>query len=237
MATKVTLIAECASNWGGNLRTAQLFIERFAAAGADFCKFQLTRVAHLSRTDPQYEWFTQAEVTTDKLLALVRLCRANHVQSLFTVYNPAEVPLMRPFRHVKVGSGEAHRRDLAEALLGGDFETIFVADGIRQYPAHALYEAAPNVVFLGCESRYPCSEQAAVRAMANPRNRGWSDHCIGLGGCRAAVECGARYLEKHVQIREQARAARPFEATVDEFAELRRWVDDDPERFIGRWAH
>jgi sialic acid synthase SpsE len=66
---------------------------------------------------------------------------------------------------------------------------------------------------------------------------GWSDHCVGMEICKKAIFKGARIIEKHVSLPEQPRPKRAFEATVDEFKELRAFANDDPARFIGRWQH
>ena len=48
----IEIIAECASNHGGSIPLAKEFIWRCAEAGADWVKFQTTRVKHLRKTVP-----------------------------------------------------------------------------------------------------------------------------------------------------------------------------------------
>jgi len=233
---KVELIAEVSSNAGGSLDRAKLFIERFAAVGADVLKFQLTRAKRLRLDDPQRAWFEKAEWSLRDMAAIAKLCIANHVLPLFTVYHPDDVIELRreiQFYRVKIGAGEAHSGKLAEAVLAHPFETIYVSEGIR--PAHALYRNDPRVIMLGTCSRYPAPSGVVGHRYLTGAYQGWSDHAVGLDESVLAVILGATVIERHVQIKEQAREPRPFESTVEEFAELRRRVDEDPDRFLGRW--
>lgn len=233
MARNITLIAEVSTNHGGNIRIAHDFIDAFASAGADIIKFQATRIRHLRLDDPQYSWFAQCELGWDRFAELKFHCEERNVHFLLTAFHPAEVTYIQELgcKAIKVGSGEAHQKALAIEITGRPFQKIFVSTGVR--PPHALYR---NAIKFGCVSRYPCSVAAAGIVGLDPSLSGWSDHCIGLDGCRRAIECGTTYIEKHVQLKHQARDPQPFEATVEEFAELRQWADQDPDRFLGRWG-
>ena len=241
---RVELIAECATNHGGSVDLATEFIWRFAEAGADWIKFQTTRVQHLRPDDPQYAWFQRAELSDEAHHQLKAECDKAGVKFLTTVYHPAEVPFVRSVCDVvKIGSGEAHEIRLGKAVREAAFRRVLVATGLT--PAHRTpyHKTQSGVTFLACVTRYPCPSYYAVRAYGNDSPYleadcwGWSDHCEGLDGARLAIGHGARIIEKHVCLPHQARPIRPWEATVEQFQELRAFADDDPTRFIGRWQH
>ena len=235
----VTLIAELSTNHGGSLTRAQQFIETFAKAGADIIKWQWTRIRHLRLEDPQYAWFSQAELSNTDHRALVRTCQENGVIGMATVYHTDDIQELLDvgLTHLKIGSGEAHRADIALHLraLPGAFKHIYVSTGIR-FP-HAEYKLLPEVEFLACISRYPAPHGCVRALLATSGVKGWSDHSIGINECQAAVVAGATIIEKHVMMTTQARTPQLWEANAADFAAFRQWTREDPEaKFIDRWA-
>ena len=231
----VTIIAEVASNAGGNLRRAEEFIQAFAPS-VDIIKFQLTRVKHLRKDDPQYEWFQKAEWSSQAIDELIRLCDERSVLPLLTVYHPDDVDELAACLHVvKIGSGEAHSGQLAAKVLAAPFTTIYVSEGLR--PAHLSYRRDPRVHMLGCITKYPAPSGLVIARWGTGQYDGWSDHAIGMNECMLAVHYGATIIEKHVQHPLQSRAPQPWEATVDEMRTFREWTRQDPDRFLGRWQN
>jgi sialic acid synthase SpsE len=245
---KVELIAELSTNHGGSMSLAKEFIQRFAEAGADWIKFQHTRVAHLRPDDPQYAWFQKAEFSTDQFAELRHVCGAARVGFMTTVYHAADVPEVFDLAlTVKIGSGEAHEPALAAAVGSAGFPRVLVGAGLTE-PWHSpflqLRKNGQRVQFLRCITRYPCPSALAsvtyddcATIHARSPYAGWSDHCTSLAGCQLAILGGATVIEKHVCLPNQARAIKPYEATVAEFAQLRAFADEDPARFRGRWQH
>lgn len=231
----VELIAECATNHGGSRERAIQFIERFGRAGANIVKFQYTRAKRLAKDDPQKTWFEQAELSNLDFYILSKYAKDRQVGFMVTVYHPDDVAAVRSFSdYVKVGSGEAHSEKLAIAVQRAGFRRVLVSNGLR--PPHQLY-GQMGAQTLACISRYPHPSALVPAKFVESFAEGWSDHSVGLDGAMIAVHLGARIIEKHVQIREQARAPQGYEATVEEFATLRTWVDQSPERFLGRWNY
>jgi sialic acid synthase SpsE len=243
----VELIAEISTNAGGSMPLAKEFIHRFAEAGANYVKFQHTRVAHLSKTDPQYAWFQKAEFSLEQFAELKETCEQAGTKFLTTVYHAADVPDVASLglAAVKIGSGEAHEESLAAAIGSAGFKRVIVGCGLtepRCSPFLPLRQNGQRVSFLKCLTRYPCPSAVAidtyvetVDALGCPYYTGWSDHATGLAGCQLAILNGATIVEKHVMLPNQARAPKPYEATVAEFAQLRAFADEDPLRFRGRW--
>src|SRR5687768_3271488 len=59
---RAQIIAEVASNHGGDLQLAKQFIRAAAEHGADIVKFQSWQARHMSKTDAQYDWFEKSEL-------------------------------------------------------------------------------------------------------------------------------------------------------------------------------
>lgn len=226
----VELIAEVSSNHGGDLALAKEFIQRFAEAGADWVKFQTTRVKHLRPDDPQREWFAKAELSDDAHHELKAACDEAGTKFLTTVYHADDVPFVRSVTDtVKIGSGEAGERALRLAVRDAGFARLIIGCGLGRPEGYA-FDA------LACVTRYPAPHGCVPETFAKyGLYQGWSDHCIGLDSCKVAILRGARIIEKHVRLLHQRRRAKDFEASVHEFKELRAFADDSPERFLGRW--
>lgn len=261
--SRVELIAEVSSNHGGDLSLAKEFIWRFAEAGATFVKFQHTRVKHLQPDDPQYDWFKQAEFSVERFAELKVVCEQAGTKFLTTVYHAADVPEVASLglEAIKIGSGEANEEGLASAVLdrlgSAQFQRVFIATGVTDMWQSAMWQLAtqhrpihPGIhgaCFMGCVTRYPApTGLAAVKfqarrgwATTGPEcsMTGWSDHAAGLSECCVAIEMGASVIEKHVCLPNQARPMQSWEADVEQFHALRKFADEDPQRFIGRWQH
>ncbi len=236
----MTLIAEVSSNHGGSIPLAKEFIHRFAEAGADYVKFQTTRVKHLNPADPQYAWFAQSEISDEDHYVLKECCETAGTQFLTTVYNAAELPFIKGLGCpiVKFGSGESDdvklRRD-AMALQLKVWRSVQLT-GLRWVEQAG---GGPETVF-SCVTRYPASVEScrvAISRVGYYGVCGYSDHSNGLEMARWAIECGATIVEKHVSLPNQARVEKSYEATVAEFKALRQFADEGPERFIGRWSY
>lgn len=233
---RVDLIADATTNHGGDLNLVSDFIDAAHYAGCDWIKFQLTRARHLAADDPQLAWFAQAEMTDYQWEVAKAMADVVGIPLLFTVFHPAEVPLVKALgcTAIKVGSGEADEAKLALAINAAGFERIFVSCGITAQPH---YYSAENTTFLRCVSRYPHPDFTHAPYGQRPGDTGWSDHAVGLDCAYKAVLAGATTIEKHLRIDGQAREPKPWEATPMEFQSLRAFADDDPTRFVGRWQH
>lgn len=237
----VELIAEIASNHGGDLSLAKEFVRRFVEAGAHTVKFQATRVKHLRPDDPQYDWFTKAELSDDALAELKAECETVGAGFLLTIYHVDEIALLKKLgcARGKLGAGEASDHGLRSAVALAGLRAVRSVPLVspRAWPGPPM----ANEYLLACVCRYPASQRACLAAISHIGRvdynvvRGYSDHSVGLEMAEWAIECGAQILEKHVMLEHQARPPRAFEASVDEIKQLRRFIDEGPERFQGRW--
>lgn len=232
----VELIAEVSSNHGGDIDVAHKFITRFAEAGADTIKFQLTRHRHLQPTDPQYAWFKKAELSLDAFKDLKQHCEDLGKQFLVTVYNHEDVAEVVELgcERVKIGSGEAGNVELAKAVLGAERTlTPLVSCGIFRQSFHLW----PNGVFLACESRYPTPRGLASACfLRGSYYTGWSDHCIGIEECLLAISLQAQIVECHVKMPHQKRQSQPWEKSAEDIRRIKTYASFDPqERYENRW--
>jgi sialic acid synthase SpsE len=233
MTPRVELIAECHTGHGGSVELAKEYVRAFAPY-ADFLKFQYTRVAHLRKDDPQYEWFTRAEMSDADFTALRDECLAAGTKLLLTVFNAADVPFVASLglEAVKIGSGEAYSEAALVQAVDRYQWRVIMSEGL----GYSLGRAHER---LACVTRYPAPHgcvPSTFRRDSLDGFDGWSDHCRGLDSCQLALLRGATIIEKHVCLPHQARPVQPWEATVEEFTALRAFADDDPAaKYLGRW--
>src|SRR4029450_2895175 len=67
---KTKIIAEVASNHGGDLVLAKEFVHAAAENHADFVKFQSWQSHRMQTDDSQYDWFRRSELSNDAHLEL-----------------------------------------------------------------------------------------------------------------------------------------------------------------------
>lgn len=232
---RIQLIATVGSNHGGNVSLAREFIHRFAAVGADFVKFDLTRVAHLSITDPEFARYSRCELVESEYAALAEECHAAGVQFLATVHHAADVrPLRAIADTVYVDAHESGNRVLVETIFAANFATILVENPPKDRwikPMNRGYKK-PRVLPLSTNLRVPCPV-GAVRL--EPGVWGWADRCYGLDGAITAIALGARLIDKTVQLPLQPGAS--WDATLDQFRTLRAYADIDTSPRSSRWQH
>lgn len=242
------IIAEVASNHGGDRALMIRFIESCAKAGADVVKFQSYQTKHLSREDPQYSWLERAELTDGDHTVLLEACRACGVQFLTTAFSADRLPFLRRLglTTIKIGSGESARL-VPEAVKV--FPSVYASCG--------LWDSEPmawplSVVPFHTVSLYPTPPtQACLGRLEQWEGPvGYSDHTEGLDICEVALTMDLVALEVHVCLPGQPRPCQPWEKTMAELEALVKYRDwltvimgtAAPDlsipyrRFHGRWA-
>lgn len=227
----------------------EAFIAQYADAGADWVKFQSYQVKTLRSGDPQRDWLAQAELSDEDHWFLKETCARYGTKFLTTVFHRSRVPFLASLglEAIKIGSGEAGECGLIRDVDAA-FSRVLVSCGLSGACADYIQRMnLANWELLECMSRYPShpcfakrrylSRSEVVGMDEGPNLYGWSDHCVGLDGCEIALSCGASIIEKHVSLPEQKREKRSWEATVEEFRELRQFADDDPAKYLGRWQY
>jgi sialic acid synthase SpsE len=242
---RIELIAEVASNHGGDRGLMDAFIATYAEAGADWIKFQSYQVRTLRPDDPQRAWLAQAELSDEDHWFLKETCEKYGTKFLTTVFHASRVPFLHSLglEAIKIGSGEAGEVELFRAACHA-FPRVLLSLGAGPPDFTPPYETVGGhirdvslVQKLRCVSRYPADDWMCEQWPYSGNVVGWSDHCVGIHVCKRAIFKGASVIEKHVSLLNQKRERRAFEATVADFKELRAFADDDPQKYVGRWQH
>lgn len=236
----VELIAELATNHGGDLALAKEMITAAASAGAQIVKTQGYQVAHLSRADPQFDWFRQCELTDADHVALKVHAEGCGVEYLSTAYHEADLHRLKALglTAVKIGSGEGHS-GLAQVALTLGFTRVYraLAWG-RPSPFPVCPGPWQEVIAFATVPLYPMPPECYSRC--HPQE-GWSDHAIGIDVAKIAMAHGARYVEKHFHLVGKGCREQPWNMTPEELRELALWAKACAQaisgtRFEGRWT-
>ncbi len=232
----ITIIAELATNHGGNLDLAELMIEEAVKAGADIVKTQGYQIAHLKLADAQYPWLRQCELSDKahkRLMKKATSCGVRYMSTAFCLDDAKRLVKLGVMR-IKVGSGEGARlaREIHQATHGP--RRLFVSLPWGETPAPCVMEAA--CVF-ATVPLYPMPPECYSRVT---RCEGWSDHAVGLDIAKLAMAQGCTIIEKHFSLPGQGRN-QAWDATPDDLRELRRWanavtVATTGTRYTGRWT-
>lgn len=264
---RTRIIAEVASNHGGDLALAKEFIRVAADAGADYVKFQSWRVSTMrdGTQDAQYDWFSRSELSDAAHVELIDECHRRGIRFLTTCFDIGRVEFIASLglTEVKVASPDLASERMLRALRT-HFEHVIVSAGMGsddevRIAAQAL--AGGRFTLLHCVSLYPMPADAAqLKRMQWLRqftpSVGWSDHAPGTKVVKLAIALGADFVEKHLclgpegpgqvtawdatpaQLAEIVEYARFVEAAEgDEALPITPTIDAARTRFIGRFGN
>lgn len=232
---KTKIIAEVASNHGGDIKIAKKFIRVAADIGVDYIKFQSWQVKNLKKTDPQYEWFLRSELSDEAHFELIRECNRCKIKFLTTCFDMERIKFLSRLSldEIKVGSADTASYTML-SLLKKKFKHIIVSTGMaKEEEIKKAAQALKNsrFTFLHCVSLYPTPlEKVNLRRMDWLRqftsSVGYSDHCIGIEAVKLAIACSANYVEKHFTLGEkECPRTMPWDATPAEFQEIVSYRD------------
>lgn len=253
--TRTQLIAEMATNHGGDWGLAKEMIRDAAAAGADIVKFQLYDADMLAPDDPQRDWLTQAQMPQNVLLMLKQVAEACGVKFLVSVFGIPQAQMAHDcgLTTVKLGAGEI-RRDKLRLRCRDLFECVMESKGIERgiMPARKEHANVQIVPFYGV-SQYPTPYVRGYAALLQADKKGiwgWSDHGDNLEVAKDAMCHGAAFVERHFNFSDmRARGGRPFadhDTSPAMFHELRvhaeacAWTGtaawaSSRDAYVGRW--
>jgi sialic acid synthase SpsE len=244
------VIAELATNHGGDMELAARMIADAKRCGADYAKVQAYQTKFLRPDDPQADWFRRCELSDENLRWLKGVCDTEGIKFLATVYGPERVALIRELSdEVKIGSGEARDTDLLRAVELARFQRTFIGCGIDT----PLICPAPDTVPMFGVSDYPATIDSALLTIADATAYepvGYSDHTRGVCAAEFALACDAAVIELHVALAGTAPRL-PCDKTRQQTTVLCRYAKHGPRlraelkairdrsrlRFVGRWAH
>ncbi len=243
-----TLIAELATNHGGDLELAARMIRDAAACGATHAKVQAYQTKFLRPDDKQFAWLRQAELSELALSRLSGVCHDEGVKFLATVFDVERVQVIRELTdEVKIGSGDAMREDLRAAICGANFSRVYVGCGIE------TVQWSSRSVPLASVPAYPAPESESLLAIARMMADdawGYSDHTVTLKAVHFALSLGASVIEVHTAL-----AGSPKRLSCDKspkaLSMIAEWCRNGPtlpldlaayvavarEQYVGRWEY
>lgn len=235
MAEKTKIIADVASNHGGDIGIAKKFIKTASEIGIDYIKFQSWQVKTLKKDDFQYAWFKKAELSDEMHYELIEMCRKCKIRFLTTCFNIERIEFLSKLGidEIKVGSADTSSYKML-TILRKKFKHIILSTGMAddkeiKKASDILKEG--RFTLMHCVSLYPTPfKRVNMKRMDWLRNFtpsvGWSDHCIGIDAVKLAIARGANYVEKHFTLGEgKCPRATPWDATPKEFDEIVKYRD------------
>lgn len=229
------IIAEVASNHGGDIKIAKWFIRIAADIGVDYIKFQSWRVSKLSKDDPQYEWFSQSELSDSAHLELIEECAKRGMKFLTTVFDTERVEFLKGLGldEIKVASPDLGSSKLLR-MLRGNFNHIIVSTGMHhkdEIERAAEILRGTNFTFLHCTSIYPTPPEKVNLEKMQWLKRftpsvGYSDHSVGVDAVKIAIAQKASYIEKHFCLGKYGPGrVMPMDATPEQMADIVKYAE------------
>jgi sialic acid synthase SpsE len=231
-----TIIAEIATNHGGDVELAADMIRAAADAGATYAKLQSYSLEALNPRDPQASWLRQAHLDRAAHERLIQVGKDVGIPVISTPFDAASLQMLRELglTTFKIASSESGNL-WWEPGLG---ETWFVS-----FPWG-------KPCGLGARNRYITAHLTAIPLYPTPLEAvgratlldGWSDHVVGTDACYWALAHGAKVLEVHLTIN-KGRVCQ-WDKLPEEIEALRRFSDSMETvrsgvatRFRERWQH
>ena len=262
---RTQVIAEVASNHGGDIKLAKEFIRLGADVGVDFVKFQSWQASKMSPQDSQYDWFKKSELSDAAHDELKAECDMRGVGFLTTVFDRGRVDFLARLTPtiLKVGSADTMNLDLLRAIKGR-FEHLLVSTGMAtdsEIAEAAKTLAGTSFSFFHTLSLYPTPlEENNLRRMDWLKqftpSVGYSDHTIGIDAVKMAIDREAAYVEKHFCLSAEGPGrVCEWDATPKMFEEIVKYttrpetmlgsgkfqssppLEAARKRFIGRFSH
>ena len=256
------IIAEFASNWGGDRVVLGRMLAEAVTARADRIKTQSYQVKHLDRSDPQYDWLKAAELSDADHRWILEACQRNGMGYMTTVYHRERVPFLATLglNAIKVGSGELSNAPLLMAIARYPWR-VYLSTGLATHSemADALSILRRHrVTLMHTVSEYPTPDAHVNLDRMTMLDRefclptGYSDHTAGITAPLAAIGRGAKAIEVHYcaggDVPRRSAWDKDLEdlSTLvlfrDKVAEMNApgrmfWREGEARPFVGRWQH
>ena len=213
------IIAEIGWNHMGNMELAEKMISEAKNSGADYAKFQTWSVKNLKSgswdKDGRREVYEKAQLTHEKHLELINICKKYDINFLTSVFNSNDVEFVSTLiNSVKIPSSEMNNKELIQSIIKYfkplDNHHIFISTG------SSLFSEILNVIeifkknnmnfsILHCVSSYPCPYDKCNLDRINELKKyhtstGYSGHCQGIFDAIASLEYDIDVIEKHFTI-------------------------------------
>ncbi|MBN2143871.1 MAG: N-acetylneuraminate synthase family protein [Candidatus Aureabacteria bacterium] len=236
---KIRIIAEVASNHGGELELAKEFIRTAAECGVDCVKFQSSRYDDLEKKDdPQAEWVSKTTLSDEAHLELMEECRRNEIDFLTTCFSLKRADFLASLglKEIKVASPDLLSFRMLKKLALS-FEHLIISTGM-----HSLREISSaidyltknkiNATLLHSVSLYPTPlEKAYMNKFEWLRSKyphvGYSNHVPGITPILYAMSHGAEIIEAHMKLGERGPGrATPWDLLPEQFRQVVSYRDE-----------
>lgn len=251
---RTRIVAELASNHGGDMEIAKDLIAACAEHGADVVKVQAYQAQFLAETDSQKKWLAQAELSPGQLLALKAYAQSCGVDLLVSVFDTDRADFVRKglgCTEVKIGSGEIRRVGLIAKCIAL-FDVVWLGAGLDPRRAELFAREHGQIRPVYGVTQYPAEsmfEREQLRRAIDHRGQwGWSDHGATPASSREAIDFGAYSVERHVAFLTRGRSdkhdSQPHDLrALRDYAEKRATVEWEESqahaasehKFLSRW--
>jgi len=230
LTKKTKIIAEVASNHGGDLKLAKEFIKVAARVGVDYVKFQSWQAKNMKRDDPQYEWFVRSELSDEAHYELIEECNKRGVEFLTTCFSLERIDFLANLglEAIKIGSPDAGSHKMLREIKGR-FKRMIISTGMS-YEDELIKTAqileGQDFTLLHCVSVYPTPLERINMSKMKWLRRftpsvGYSDHSLGIEAVKLAIAWGVDYIEKHFCLgKEGSGRVAPWDASPEEMEEI-----------------
>ena len=184
---KVTIIAEIASNWEGNITKAKKLIKECKKAGANAVKFQVWRATDLyNEKHPNWKEIKKSELTFENIKLLKDFADKNNIDFFCSLFYPEAVEFLNSLnvKMYKVASRTCLFKDpYSYETLQKEAETgkpIIISMGMGGNKNKIKKIFSKNkVTFCYCISEYPTAFHK-IQWNEAKKYDGFSDHTLGI---------------------------------------------------------
>jgi len=207
------IIAEMCQNHLGDKKILKEMVNQAADAGANFAKIQTFFADDLTEEWKKKEWgrVKGLELSFEDHKEFCEWCKEKNIIPMTSVYTVryAQKLYNAGFRHIKIGSAQASKKDLAKAYVALGFD-VAVSTGGQKLSAIPRFH--PLWCVMHCVSLYPTpANKLNLRRLFDVKSKyplskiGFSDHTQadtmmwGMAS-KYAIQLGAEVVERHFTI-------------------------------------
>ena len=211
---KVTIVAEIASNWEGNVTKAKKLIKECKKAGANAVKFQVWRAADLyNKKHPNWKEIKKSELTFEKIKLLKGFADRNNIDFFCSLFYPEAVEFLNSLnvKMYKVASRTCLLKDpysfdtLQKVARTKKPIIISMGMGGNKNKIKKIF-SQNKITFCYCISEYPTAFNK-IQWNEAKKYDGFSDHTLGIIApivfSILKKQHGAKHviIEKHVKLK------------------------------------
>ena len=230
---KVTIVAEIASNWEGNITKAKKLIKECKKAGANAVKFQVWRATDLyNEKHPNWKEIKKSELTFENIKLLKDFADKNNIDFFCSLFYPEAVEFLNSLnvKMYKVASRTCLFKDpYSYETLQKEAETgkpIIISMGMGGNKNKIKKIFSKNkVTFCYCISEYPTAFHK-IQWNEVKKYDGFSDHTLGIIApivfSVLKKQQGSKHviIEKHVKLKNSKGPDASSSIDTSQFAEM-----------------